>query len=257
MFSRWIEQLDPRVRSNIEHARDWSDHEEASAPSALEISVGSSTEEPSLSSEDAWLHLQRPYRLLLEDGLTDREFLLRMCPPHERAFLRDRLDKEWLEAEHGGGVTRLPRRLRWLHERARATGLDFHASCLFDSDREAAGAPPSEEVQELAEVCREAGVHSHCLARRTIENYLPRSALEAWVLDARGRPQRNHRRRKLKALAARGREAHHFEKLKDTLGPQLGGFYADDTKINERDLDAEGGPSELRPFILELVRRVR
>lgn len=219
--------------------------------------MGTATGAPSLRPEDAWLHLQRPYRLLLEDGATDREFLLRMCPPHERAFLRDRLDKEWLEAEHGGGVTRLPQRVGWLHERARATGLEVHASCLFDSDREAAGAPPSDDVQQLAQACREAGVHSHCLARRTIENYLPRSALEAWVLDARGGPKRSVRRRKLDALAARGPEAHHFAKLKDELGRELGGFYADDTKINERDLDAEGGPSELRPFIQELVRRVR
>lgn len=257
MFSRWIEQLDPRVRSNIEHARDWSDHEEASAPSALEISVGSSTEEPSLSPEEAWLHLQRPYRLLLEDGVTDREFLLRMCPPHERAFLRERIEKEWLEAEHGGGVPRMPQRVRWLHERARATGLELHASCIFDSDREAAGGLPSDHVRKLARACAEAGVHSHCLERRAIENYLPRSALEAWVLGAPGGPNRYHRRRKLDALMTRGLQAHHFEKLKDTLGPQLGGFYADDTKINERDLDAEGGPSELRPFIQELVRRVR
>ena len=95
--------------------------------------------------------MQRPYRVLLEDGFSDGAFLLRMAGPAERAYLQERFAKEWLEADHGGGISSMPRRVKQLA----ATGGPLLASCLFDSDSARPGLPRKDSVF-LGTTCAEA-----------------------------------------------------------------------------------------------------
>lgn len=254
-FRKWREALAPESHAAaVDHAVEWSMLEEASNRAYFGVTVSTEpTGGRAISPIAAWNLLQRPYRLLLEDGVNDREFLLRMCPKPERDFLRERMAKEWLEPDHGGGISSMPRRVEELFLR----GEPLLASCLFDSD---AGAPasPSKASRKLEEVCRDAGMHRHQLARRAIENYLPRSVLEGWAGMGQNRTIRRQRRASVQALYTLSVTQRHHENLKEALGDaKVGHLFGDDTAMNDADLQREGGPAELLPFVRELVERVR
>ncbi|NOU34992.1 MAG: hypothetical protein HOO96_44440 [Polyangiaceae bacterium] len=248
-FRLWRQDLAPNLHAAITQAEQWSITAEASSPSKLHVIVASPPVGEQMATTRAWQVLQRPYRLLLEDGVNDRAFLLRMCGVHERAYLRRRFREEWLEADHGGGISSMPRRIGDLAER----GEPLQVSCLFDSDAPEP-ASPSHQANLLREVCVNSRIHHHQLARRAIENYLPRSAFERWISFAPNRAGKKERREAVDALFSAA-DRHH-QKVKETVGA-VGHMYADDTAMNDQDLQHEGGPAELGTFIRELIERVQ
>jgi hypothetical protein len=250
-FDQWKEKLSRRHREAVDHAENWSIHEQANAPSKLVITVSENPNSNQVSPTTAWTILQRPYRVLLEDGVNDASFLLRMAESAERAYLEERLENEWLETDHGGGITSMPRRVNRLATMAGP----LLASCLFDSDSGAAGLP-SNDSNILETACIEANMHHYRLTRRAIENYLPRSAFERWISLGGNRRERQDRRRSVERYFALATSSRYHVKVKDLVGA-VGSLYGDDSAMNDSDLAREGGPAELQGFVRELIERVR
>ena len=99
-------------------------------------------------------------------------------------------------------------------------------------------------------------MHHYRLARRAIENYLPRSALETWTLVGGNRTERLARRLKVGDFFELVPSNRHQVNVKEHVGA-VGGLYGDDSAMNDRDLASEGGPAELQSFVRELIERVR
>ncbi|MBK8213199.1 MAG: hypothetical protein IPK71_05555 [Myxococcales bacterium] len=253
-FSQWRNALSPHQQQAVDHAESWSTQEQASAPSKLKIVVSERPTNDQVSPTTAWMILQRPYRILFEDGFNDRAFLLRMAGSAERTYLRECFEKEWLEADHGGGISSMPRRVMQLSTTT-TTAIPLLASCLFDSDSEATGHPSSDSTQ-LGLVCEEAKMHYYRLARRAIENYLPRSAFNRWISLGGNRTERQARREIVDGYFCLEENERYHAKVKSLVGP-VGGLYGDDTAMNDQDVVREGGPAELRPFVQELIERAR
>ena len=130
-------------------------------------------------------------------------------------------------------------------------------SCLFNSDAGAAG-QPSDQSAVLKRICVESGMHHHQLARRAIENYLPRSAFEYWILEVRGGRDRHDRRTRTNSLFELPQLQRHYEDVKKHMSDsRVGHVYAKDAAMNEYDLQQAGGPAELSPFVRELIERAR
>ena len=129
------------------------------------------------------------------------------------------------------------------------------ASCLFDSDSDSPGAPSKASIA-LGTACTAANMHHYRLARRAIENYLPRSGFERWIALGGNRADRRERREKVDGFFALSKPDRHHTRVKDRVGP-VGSLYGDDAAMNDRDLATEGGPLELETFVRELIERVR
>lgn len=250
-FSQWKNVLSPEQQQAVDLAESWSTQEQASAPSRLNIFVSQRPTNDQVSPTTAWTILQRPYRILFEDGFNDSAFLLRMAGSAERTYLRERFEKEWLEADHGGGISSMPRRVLQLS----TTAIPLLASCLFDSDSEAPGRPSNDSAQ-LGLACEKAKMHHYRLARRAIENYLPRSAFERWISFGRNQKEKLARRDAVKNYFSLEDDDRYHAKVKSLVGP-VGGLYGDDTAMNDLDLAREGGPAELQTFVQELIERAR
>jgi hypothetical protein len=201
-YTAWLAGLDEATRADWERVVGDGLRQSELEPSYHEVWVtarGESTwsyPHPILTFGDAIDFLQRPYRLLLENGLTDRAFLLSMCDRATREFLEERISREWVEAEHCGGLGELEKRVKKVRGHV-ATRM--RSSAMFDSDAMRPGAPsPKSEV--VRNLCYP-DVHHHQLERRAIENYLPRAALERWCQLAQGRT-RDKRKAQVEALFA-------------------------------------------------------
>lgn len=190
---------------------------EARTPAQLGIRVvahrtDSATTEPTFLLGEALTLLRTPFRLLLEDGVTDRAFILAAATEEDRAVLSRAERERWLVFEHGGGLTSIAR----LFDVATPGGLGdglarLRVFLVYDSDR-LAPAKPSKRSDDLASKCAACGLNGprrhHQLRRRMIENYLPLEALqrrEASTLGVRIRAAAVTAWQRLDAV-----QAHHY-----------------------------------------------
>lgn len=284
----WVSGLDDETR------RLWNDMVEASLqretfePARWEIAVTG-------VGDAAWQRptpavpigivvdlLLQPYRILLENNVNDRAFLIALCGSEEARALLYAEQRAWLVFEMGGGSTVVPR----VKEVRRSELLRRMVSVLVDSD---AMRPPSkderlEDVQgeQARDVCRAAGdaltgVHLQVLRRRAIENYLPIAALRKWTKG------NDNRRRMVLALerltdaqrhyfnmkggfnkdtsnAARAGDLHDRlspsvrAQLQDGFGYDIAKLFARSVRIEDVDSDAR---SEVRAFVTEVLARMR
>lgn len=168
--------------------------------------------DPAFLLHDALHLLRAPFRVVLENHLNDRAFLLAAASEEDRAVLEQAEEYQWLRFDNGGGLEGIVSMLAahtpggLASERSR-----LRAFILFDSDRLA----PDTEAKKsdpLARQCSACGLdlprRYHQLRRRAIENYLPLEALDRWKQSPKGRPDRPavvDAWRKLSPL-----QAHHF-----------------------------------------------
>lgn len=295
-LDEWSRELSHSVldRGMTEGAREPSDvviHVKA-APSDGGTRTPPELRLPELRLDDALDVLQRPYRLLLENARSDGNFLLALMTDDERDFLLRRIDAEWLEFENCGGLGGLLVRSDEISDVPHGR---LRCSALFDSDAAQPG-QPSQDSAKAALACGKGAIHHHQLHRRAIENYLPLGALDAWTRDAQGskRPARRARWRKFRAFKKlTPAQRHHFH-MKDGFGDGTaavgtlfegvpspikqalgGGFGKSLTKhfgarkfahgkskwepltVDEHQLRKDGAWDELRPFIEQLLARIR
>lgn len=255
--------------------------EDAIHPSFHEVRVDdcaqSSWATRTLTIQDALDLVGRPYRILVENGFSDRSFLLSLCARRDREWLEQRISAEWVEIEHCGGKDHL-RKL--VPEIKQEPSRHLRVSAIFDGDALRPGRPGN---QRLSNTCYPE-IHHHMLRRRAIENYLPRRSLERWASLSDGR-QEERRRRKVRALfegMGHDQRAHYNVKagfagdarrhdrapdlyqdisaetrqaLEDGFGEDIAALY-DDPRLRHEDFDA-AAKDELRPFVDELLARIR
>lgn len=222
----WLQTLEMQSRLLWSEMVDESLERERFEPSHFEIAVVKRAEAawqrptPEVPLRAAVDLLLQPYRVVLENNVNDRAFLVALAERRQAQVLRAAEERAWLVFEMGGGSAVVPR-IAALRRSEEARRL---ASVLLDSDalRPAAVGQPRSQVEGLQarrarEVAGDAelGVHLHVLWRRSIENYLPQEALVRW---ARGNPGRRTRVEAFKRLTDAQR--HHFNMKEGFAGDE-------------------------------------
>lgn len=290
-FEAWADRLGA-FRDALLEAERASAHENAHHPSDIEISVEkreqSSWSKRRLTVDDAVELAHKPFRVLLENGVSDRRFLLAVLRPEDREWLEKRVELEWVELEGCGGIQELKKRVQWALDEQHI----LRCAALFDGDAveppathpesnegfRARLGPESRKVLELCErepADRAAGLLHHVLQRRAIENYLPDRAFESWA-KGKGGAERRDRDRKRKALQKCAHRFHYNTKdgyagdrkrsptpswlpnarnhpLERGFGADISSFFTD---VDLDDFDSSAR-KELEPFATDLLRRIR
>lgn len=229
-FSSWFGALSPEIQEEVAQARAWSIGQSERNPSDVSITVDDCARSAwgvgILAIHDALALLQKPFRIFLENGFSDRRFLLAMLeaamgstPAADgRAYREEferRAEREWLELEGCGGVDGLKKRVRWA---GKETERVLRCAALFDSDATEPARSPTETAAErrrrahqasqaAAQACESSRISFHMLHRRSIENYLPVATLRRHAKPADGREARAFEKR-CKALEVLGLERH-------------------------------------------------
>ncbi|QJU58373.1 hypothetical protein HL653_11850 [Sphingomonas sp. AP4-R1] len=173
------------------------------------------TTPPRLTLSDAATFVQQPFLALLENGTSDRSFILAVASTAERSFFERMEAAGSLFFESAGGITSLTRRVNNLDAPTR-----HRMWALFDSDALRPNAPSGQSNQAVA-ACVAASVPHHRLQRRSIENYLPSGQLQTWA-NASG-AGRQERLRKVRALGRLSGEQRAHWSMK-------GGFAGDENR---------------------------
>jgi|GEM_PF-2356057 len=184
-YEAWREELgDPKLKEEIKWVLDEGDRR-ASVGTRVRLKVSSvSNSASSVLLEKALLLCSYPYRVLLENGVTDRDFLLVVAGPHRDA-LNAASEKGWLLFETAGGIDGVKMRVEELGKQIGA-GERFY--CLVDSD--AKDEKTSSEVAltiqtSINAIAKKIGVApakiGKVLERRSVENYVEIHALQSWL----------------------------------------------------------------------------
>ncbi|WP_437568314.1 hypothetical protein [Sorangium sp. So ce542] len=284
-YTSWLEGLDELTRADWERVVGDGLRQSALEPSYHEVWITARGQSnwcypnPTLTFDDAVDFLQRPYRILVENGFADRAFLLCMCDRATREFLEDRLSREWLEAEHCGGLGDLEKRAK---EVRRHVATRMRCSAMFDSDAMRPGVPSSMS-EAIRNICYP-DMHFHQLERRTIENYLPRSALDRWCQSTQGRARLDRKAQVEALFALRDEQRAHYN-MKEGFGKDLpnvhraGDLFADipdetrrllhdgldkhianlyrDGYVHYHELERTVAVAKIQQFAREIVERIR
>lgn len=282
----WLRQQSATLREEIELAIRISAEAEALEPSLTVVEIGrfAATDFTStpirLRIEDARTFLETAVSLLVEDAISDRDFLMKMMTTEERAALQEQMHLGYVHFAHGGGLDNMRRRVI---DRQGDPSIRHTLWVLFDSDAMQPGMP-SRQSEALRAACAE--VPHYQLSRRYMESYLPPRALHAWAGEG---PDRTERRRRFSILDAyqtmRDEQRHHYnmkhgfardrartdasagtlyddvpEETKAVLDAgfdsQIGGLFSGDN-VTEADLRRDSGWSELRPVVRQLLAQLR
>lgn len=174
--------------------------------------------------------LRAPLRIIVEDEVHERAFLVAACNEHDRRRLLTAEQDQWLRFEHGGGGA-MDRLFNPTHPASISGTLrKFRVFLMRDSDGYVPG-HRSEQCEKFVRKCQDCGlddpVRFHILERRFIESYLPREALDHWASDPDGSPNNKgvpDRTSVVDAWAMLSREqAAHY--------PMKNGFEGDDTAL--------------------------
>lgn len=286
VIAEWLQQQSVGLQEQITLAVDLSAEAEALQPSrtVAEIGMFVATDFAAtpirLRPANARAFLERPFSLLLEDEISDRDFVLKMLTDEERKALQERIDRGFVRVQHGGG---LPNMRRHLLDRQGDPALRHTIWVLFDSDAMQPGIP-SAQSEALRAVC--GGIPHHQLRCRYMESYLPARALNGWAARGRDHDERTERFALLRGfLRMQPVQRHHFNMKRGFAGDEArtdataGTLYDDVTDkdrtvltngfgttvgalfggadVTESDLRRDSGWSELRPVIQELLAQVR
>ena len=179
-----------------------------------------------LSLKDAVEFLQMPFRILVEDNISDRNFVLTVAQREMREILVNGERKNWITFEQGSGSGLIRRAEKYGADQLEA----LRTWVLADSDALAPGLR-SAQAKNVAKACGQ-NIPFHLLMRRAIENYLPLVALEHWAehtpMPASQRVGRKQRMRVLKILKPEQR--HHYN-MKE-------GFKGDANRSDKDDANA-------------------
>ncbi len=282
---RWVDALDADTRKAWRTMVDDTLVREQFEPAVEEVALTNGREAawqkvpPTLPIGDALDVLLQPYRVILENNVNDRAFVLALCGREARRAVAQAEQRAWLVIEMGGGSAIVPR----VRQVRCSPWLRLVTSVLVDSDamRPAASGedPDAVEGHQTRSVRKaaDAQVHLHVLARRSIENYLPLATLDRW---ASGNPSRTRVTRALRRLSETQR--HHFSMKRGFVGDQpeahravrlydgvpskvvdaLAHGFGEDIALlfggSVRDGDEEAaGRSEVQKFVSEVLARMR
>ena len=193
----WGPMRHPPIRDHVDLVREESTRLEVEGHPVDELRVADgplSWGNPlCLPPGRAFRLLARPLRVVLENGWTDRSFLLAFAGADMRRTLEEAEREGWLHFESGGGVDGVRSRLEDVE---RLPDLAARIFAICDSDRREAGAmsPAAQEIQRSARRLaaqmglppREGSRFAHILERRAAESYVPPRRLLAYASDRYG-----------------------------------------------------------------------
>jgi len=121
-FLEWLRALAPAHQDTWDVIIRRGYQLEAREPARRSIMVVSASTQwtntpPVLSIQEAVIFLNRPFHILLEDAVSDREFLLRMALPEQQEFFIDQQLNGHIIFENGGGLSVSLRRGPWMLRR--------------------------------------------------------------------------------------------------------------------------------------------
>lgn len=179
-FKRWLSARGRDDQEECKFAIEESVEAESREPARRALRVVQretdwDTSPPQTTVPEALRLLHRPFRILVENRTNDYRFLLAMANDAQRDEIEKREQESWLIVEHGGGISEME---NFVRECKKDPIKILTLWVLFDSDAKLPG-KPSSQARGLRGACGRRVPH-HMLARRTIENYVTQSALEAW-----------------------------------------------------------------------------
>lgn len=286
---RWVSSLDPSTRRMWQAMVEGVLQREQFEPARYEVALTSGREvswrsaTPALPVNFALDLLVQPYRFILENNVNDRAFVLALSGYEARRVLEDAERRSWLVFEMGGGSMIVPR----INEVRRSEWLRRTSSVLIDSDAMRPPRPGEKQTdvdglqaRAARKQAAEGGVDTvdlHVLRRRSIENYLPLTALDRW---ASGSPTRRRMVKAFRRLSEAQR--HHYgmksgfngdaaeaqragelyagvpSRVHDTLatgfGSDIAALFAGAVLDSDEDVS---GREEVRVFVSEVIARMR
>lgn len=282
-FRRWLENLRPEDRSHWIGAIKQGYVLEAREPArrivhvvATDVSDWSATP-PRISLENAAHRLVRPFRVLVENAISDRSFFLRMASEKQREALIRLEGEGFIEFENGNGISSMPAILRRIAKED--SWLIQQYFVLFDSDALEPG-KPSDPSNFLRSECSQNGFMHYQLRRRNIENYITAEALRGWVYGT-GRTKIDRRRAFDAYISMRDEQRFHFKlkvgfkfegqhskslyeslsdrdraALKYGFGSDVSDLFQNES-VSEGHLVRDGTWSELNPVVTRLLAMLR
>lgn len=207
----WFNQADRRRQKFWLNATDWAAKDAALfrlRTLIADLQPDSTVSPAKVTLPDAVELVGRTASIWLENGRNDRRFFLAMMPAEQRAMFLDWEKRRIIRFENGGGLGELRKALEEMADRG---VLDPRADrALFDSDAEVPG-HRSRDAILMIEFCGGKQIAYHCLARRAIENYLPRAALWSWATNGNDRSTRRERSARVEAYERMsGPQQEHF-----------------------------------------------
>jgi hypothetical protein len=200
-IEQWLSQLPTRTAAQFRQVLSQGPDAAARMPAgAVGITVASLPSSDwsagQLCLPDALRLLQTPLGVMVENRRADWRFLLALAPLAQRDHLRRALDRGWLEILHAGGLGEMKAWLKDLVEQPFASASNaarlLRLWVMFDRDADPADrSQPSRASLAMKDLCQSAPerpwpLGHHQLDRRTIENYLPETALRRWQSDKSG-----------------------------------------------------------------------
>lgn len=188
-FEAWRQKLaDPHLQDEIELALAEGLQRATVGPRRSTVIVSATPALGHYPPDEALLLLGYPFRVLLENGRNDRDFLLAYASADTRVYLRDAEEQGWLLFETAGGITEIKARLEEIRKMSWARLRFF---CLVDSDAKQPGIPSAvaESVRTvLGEIAADiplpadqVGKLGKVLERRAVENYLPLPTFKRYI----------------------------------------------------------------------------
>ncbi len=207
----WFNQADRQRQQHWLNATDWAARDAALfrlRTLIADLHPDSTASPAKITLADATELIGRSASIWLENGRNDRRFFLAMMPAEQRAMFLHWEDRRIIRFENGGGLGELRKALEEIAERG---ALDPRADrALFDSDAEAPGYRSRDAIL-MIQFCDSTQIAYHCLARRAIENYIPRAALWSWATNGSDRDTRRERISRVEAYARMtGPQREHF-----------------------------------------------
>jgi hypothetical protein len=131
-------------------------------------------EEKILTLDDAVALADQGIKIGLENSRNDLSFIKTLLPERSRQHIDHLISLGHLEIVGGGGIGELKKilELRGINESFRALSW-----IMFDSDATYPN-EPVKSTQDIVDVCNKLGIFYHCLARRSIENYISKEIYE-------------------------------------------------------------------------------
>lgn len=285
----WMSRQSEELGAEVEWLLEASMREEVTDPSRLSIEIHAdgtddwNKEIPLLSVQSARRFLRLPARILVENDINDKAFLLAVSN-EEIAKLLCKWEKEnWLSFDMAGGIEGMSARIEAL-ENDLLQQKRFVA--IFDSDSLIPNRP-SKTSEKVAKICENRNLHYHQLARRAIENYVPipaiyqkvvKSSPRKWQVEFRNRagayksmPLSEHRhhfnvKKGFKQDAARHDytmdvaefyatvESVEIAKLERGLDPKLADVFSDnDQRIEPGWLAKDGSSVEIEAIVEKIL----
>lgn len=215
-FDSWLDKQARNTRDECRLVIEQSIRDEASEPPSRTIRI-----KPSGAPD--WVRgthrlpfplavriLKSPLDLLVENHRNDLNFLRAVARGGHRARFELALQKEWLRVQHGGGIPGVRSQIQTVSSGVRQ---QLKMWVLFDRD----GLRPGHESREsarLRELCEKRSLSHHQLRRRTIENYLPREALQAWWHRQSKQAEKKRIRKLVESYLSLSEDQRHFFNLR-------------------------------------------